>query len=191
MTLQRCRRHQRIDLCCIVACKADHEREGGKAKKNYINNTSSLLSDRSTLALRLSSPLAECHKKQSQQTCSSQAPSHIMKCHFLSISVLFAVTNAEISFHSTDLPNLPAIPSGLQSLINSVESRASSAAGQINSIVSNAATALPSQLLSKAIDILPVETAKVSTSGATAGMGARSWSANGAVGAAVAWYMVN
>ncbi|KAK7178096.1 hypothetical protein PSPO01_15853 [Paraphaeosphaeria sporulosa] len=74
-----------------------------------------------------------------------------------------------------------------QRLINSVESRASSAAGQINSPVSNAATAVPSQLLSKAIDILPVETSEVSASGARSGMGSRSWSANGAVGAAVTW----
>ncbi|KAF9729777.1 hypothetical protein PMIN06_008649 [Paraphaeosphaeria minitans] len=114
-----------------------------------------------------------------------------MRCNFLFISVLFAVTNAEISLHSTDLPNLPAIPSELQSLINSVELRASSAAGQINSIVSNAATAVPTQLLSKAIDILPVETSKISASGAASGMGGSSWSANGAVGAAVAWFLVN
>lgn len=113
-----------------------------------------------------------------------------MRARLLLISALLVSINAELSLPLTDMPNKLTVPSGIQSLFDSVESRASAAASEIDSIVSHAATAVPSQILSKALDTLPAETS-TSVSGATTRIAHRSWLADGAIGAFLGLYWMD
>ncbi|OAL42534.1 hypothetical protein IQ07DRAFT_593717 [Pyrenochaeta sp. DS3sAY3a] len=114
-----------------------------------------------------------------------------MKPKHIIVTLLFTFSNAQISPRLADVSDMFEIPSEVQSLIKSAESRASSAVSEIRSVFSNAATALPPELLSKAREILPVETSKLSASDATPTMEAHLGLVNGVIGAAIGWYMVN
>ncbi|KAH8710273.1 hypothetical protein GQ44DRAFT_731142 [Phaeosphaeriaceae sp. PMI808] len=114
-----------------------------------------------------------------------------MKLNFIFAPLLFTLSDAQTSARLADMSEVFRVPSELQSLINSVESQASSAASEIKPVFSSAATVIPPELLSKARDILPVETPSESISGGTSNMGAGLSLANGVVAAAVGSYLMN
>lgn len=126
-----------------------------------------------------------------------------MRFKIVSVGLFLTLANAELNLPFTKLDD--AVPSGLASLVHSVESQAGAipselaglvqsvesqakaAASEIESIARSASTAVPSRLLSNVDEFLPSET---STSGAVAKMRARLYLTNGLIGGTV-WHLLH
>jgi hypothetical protein len=90
-----------------------------------------------------------------------------MKPMLMSTFFWLTLAHAQINPRLDDVIKRIDIPPEFQSLIESVELRASSVVGHIQSAFSSAATAIPTELLSAVAGILP--TPAQSTSGAISG----------------------
>jgi hypothetical protein len=114
-----------------------------------------------------------------------------MKLLRICTALLFTASNVYAGLSLDDIQGVFENASEFQSLVASIEAQASSAVGEIKSAFSGAATAIPPNLISRVGGLLPAETTKTSTSGATPTAGVRSELVSGMFGLAVGCYMVN
>jgi ABC-type uncharacterized transport system permease subunit len=113
-----------------------------------------------------------------------------MKVLRICAALLFTASNVYASLSLDDIQGVFQNASQLQSLAESIEAQASSAVGEIKSVFSGAATAVPGNLISRVGDFLPTKT-EMSASGAAPTAGSRPELLYGMFGVAAGWYMAN